>query len=106
MLKKFGNGILLWFKLRLVNVIRMIRHRPLAALSMALFAIAISVFFRKAIVQALSSDWVQTNWSDGPNTDLTIDSANLTNWTKYYSATSGIDNSTSGELKLRLESTP
>jgi len=73
--------------------------------SVIVIAILIITFFlvyKTISVNALSSGFVQTDWSGGADTSATANGTNLTNWTKYYSKTSGVDTDTAGELKLKV----
>lgn len=91
-------GLLSWFKHRLLK-------KPLLSLTLALIAVFTSVLLYRTAVRALNRAWIQTDWSGGADTGATADDTNLTNWTKYYSGTSGVDTSVTGEAKLKLEVT-
>lgn len=67
--------------------------------------IGVGVHFVQQIY-ALTLYFTQSDWSGGADTETTINSSNATGWTKFYSKTAGIDNSTSGEIKLKLETSP
>lgn len=68
----------------------------------AILIMAFLVFYKTVGVNALSSGFIQTDWSGGADTSSTANSTNLTNWTKYYSKTTGVDTDTAGELKLKV----
>ena len=77
----------------------------LIAVGIVLFVFGGAVYFVRQIY-ALTLYFTQSDWSGGADTNATINSSNATGWTKFYSKTAGIDNSSSGEIKLKLESSP
>jgi len=82
-----------------------VRSRSFLVKSFFILAIVVSVFFfiKQELVQALSRNFSQTDWSGGLDTVSTIDDNSLSNWTKYYSKTDGIKTSDIGEMKLNID---
>ncbi len=78
------------------------KRKPLFLLALAICGVILSIFFRRSIVNALSLGFVQTDWSGGADTISTINSSNISGWTKYYSKTEGVTTSTVGEAKLSI----
>ncbi|QQS43899.1 hypothetical protein IPM65_07245 [Candidatus Roizmanbacteria bacterium] len=75
------------------------------ALAIVVFVFGSAVYFVNQIY-ALTLYFTQSDWSGGADTDATINNSNATGWTKFYSKTAGIDNSTSGEIKIKIETSP
>ncbi len=75
------------------------------AIGIVVFVFGSAVYFVNQIY-ALTLYFTQSDWSGGADTVTTINNSNATGWTKFYSKTAGIDNSTSGEIKLKLETSP
>ncbi len=81
------------------------KFQYIIALAIVVFVFGSAVYFVNQIY-ALTLYFTQSDWSGGADTDATINSSNATGWTKFYSKTAGIDNSTSGEIKIKLETSP
>lgn len=77
----------------------------LLALGIVIFVFGSAVYFVHQIY-ALTLYFTQSDWSGGADTESTINSSNASGWTKFYSKTAGMDNSTAGEIKLKLETSP
>ena len=99
MTKLFLRGIWRWGKLSLQ------RRRSRFLLSLMVIVVAI-LLVKSHLVEAISRGFIQTDWSGGADTVTTANDTNLTSWTKYYSATSGIDTSVAGQASLKLDVSP
>lgn len=75
------------------------------AIGIVVFVFGSAVYFVNQIY-ALTLYFTQSDWSGGADTNTTINNSNATGWAKFYSKTAGIDHSTSGEIKLKLETSP
>ena len=78
----------------------------IAFFSGLLFAVAINLFYQlhPRIAGALSKNFTQNSWLGGTDT---VNTANDTsgNWTKYYSASSGVT-AVGTSIKLKVEQSP
>jgi hypothetical protein len=80
-------------------------YRRFIIISISLVIIVSGYLYYANVLKALTLYFTQTDWSGGADTNTTIDATNSTGWTKYYSQTGGIDTTTVGEIKLKLEVT-
>ena len=86
----------------------MSKLRQKLSIALPILLIGVLAFFVAYISKttAATNNFVQTDWQTGADTNATADSANLSNWAKYYSATTGVITSVAGEIKLKVEKTP
>lgn len=96
-------NILPFFSELLFFVKKQFRRKKILYYAIVVLVIAVSIFSYKALkVSALSSNFVQTDWSGGADDTAVANDTNLSGWTKFFSSSDGVDNSTAGELKLKM----
>jgi len=68
------------------------------------FVLGVSVRLAKVIITSSATyHFSQTDWSGGAEPTSTVDDSAYNGWTKYHSASYGLDTSTAGKATLKLE---
>jgi len=92
----FAHNLLLYIKKSFSS------KKSVSVIVLVILIAAFLILYKTYDVNALSSGFIQTDWSGGADVSATANSTNLTNWTKFYSKTAGVDTDTAGEVKLKV----
>lgn len=80
-------------------------HQKKSIIFLSVFTSLILIFIFRTQIEAVTRSFIQTTWLGGADTVNNANDTNLVNWTKFYSATDGVDATTAGEFKLKVSTT-